>query len=238
MTSISNKNKRLQFKKYNFTPRSRLALNDIEMAKTELSNLEQLFRLRVKHGESGAPLPRSPGTHMQDSVAHLGSAFIQPNVLLPSPSSSPILTLPISTYPSNQATSATAPWLQNFVTTSSTNPIVTTTQHLQQNVAQAFGMPPAVTQLLPNVATPAQSHPQGVSPRKLHQNNTQAFAAPSVAASLLSHAANNSTLPSQSTFQNTSPSSSAQPFGLPPTTVTMLSGMLLAAQSQGWTNIK
>ena len=42
---------------YHLCDRSQATVTDIEMAKAELIQLEHRFRLRVEHGQSGAPLP-------------------------------------------------------------------------------------------------------------------------------------------------------------------------------------
>lgn len=42
---------------YHLCERSQITINDIEIARIELAQLEQRFRLRVEHGQSGLPLP-------------------------------------------------------------------------------------------------------------------------------------------------------------------------------------
>jgi hypothetical protein len=44
---------------YPFCDRTQATFGDIELAKTELAQLEHRFRLRVEHGQCGAPIPSS-----------------------------------------------------------------------------------------------------------------------------------------------------------------------------------
>ena len=46
-----------------------MSLNEIEMAKAELAQLEHRFRLRVEHGQTGIPLPPRVGEKILDGTA-------------------------------------------------------------------------------------------------------------------------------------------------------------------------
>jgi len=57
---------------YHLRERSQITINDIEMARVELAQLEQRFRLRVEHGQSGLPLPPL----VNGSIIHSGQSLL------------------------------------------------------------------------------------------------------------------------------------------------------------------
>jgi len=58
---------------YHLCERSQITINDIEIARVELAQLEQRFRLRVEHGQSGIPLPPRVGGSIMD---HSGQSLV------------------------------------------------------------------------------------------------------------------------------------------------------------------
>jgi len=58
---------------YHLCERSQITMNDIDIARIELAQLEQRFRLRVEHGQSGLPLPPRVGGSILD---HSGQSLV------------------------------------------------------------------------------------------------------------------------------------------------------------------